>query len=563
VQPGDILAGKYTVERVLGVGGMGVVVRAMHMDLHQRVAVKFMLPRVAEQPESVIRFLREARAAARLHSDHVARVRDVGRLQTGEPYMVMEYLEGSDLASVLARDGPLPVTDAVDWLLQACEAIAEAHAAGIVHRDLKPSNLFLTRSPDGTPFVKVLDFGISKLLKPVTVREPNSSITSSFAILGSPAYMSPEQLRSSKKVDHRSDIWSIGIILFELLTGEHAFRCDSLPGLILAIGSAPAPSVRRLRQEVPVEMDRLVQRLLEKRPEQRFPDLAEVALELAPFGSDEARASSRRIVRVLRTAGPPHSHGSPAFSSLPDAFGATVDMNDEDLSVRAGSDRTGSPMKLTSRVRPQRGMLFAAAGVVVVVGVAAGVTARLTHRHRTGGPTETPAQGSAAVPGLPEPSFVRRFEAPDAPSFFSDANTAPATLASGRPIRGALPLLDAAAARTGLLNIVCVPACNDVSVDGSSLGPSPVVLASVSVGVRRVVAVLPSGESQAIHLTIQEGMTTSRRIVFDVTEEVTTDNHNPWDEPNPYTIPATSAPPPTPTPPPHSTGDGFELPDLP
>src|SRR5579859_1664764 len=199
VKEGDLLAGKYRVERVLGVGGMGIVVAARHEQLEQRVAIKFVRDEALDNKEAVERFLREARAAVRLKSEHAAKVLDVGTLESGAPYMVMEFLEGSDLAAVLVERGPLPVEEAAEYVLQACEAVAEAHAAGIVHRDLKPQNLFLARTVGGAPRVKVLDFGVSKTLhgNPTT----GGGLTQTRLMLGSPLYMSPEQMRSSRDVD--------------------------------------------------------------------------------------------------------------------------------------------------------------------------------------------------------------------------------------------------------------------------------------------------------------------------------------------------------------------------
>lgn len=209
---GDVLAGKYRVDAVLGVGGMGIVVAATHLQLEQKVALKFLLPAAIQSPEAVERFLREGRAAVRLKSQNVAKVTDVGTLENGAPYMVMEFLHGADLAAVMAERGLLPVAEAVSYVLQACEAIAEAHSLGIVHRDLKPQNLFVTRKVDGRPLIKVLDFGISKSMD----TQSGLSLTRTSSIMGSPLYMSPEQMRSSKNVDQRSDIWAIGVVLYEI-----------------------------------------------------------------------------------------------------------------------------------------------------------------------------------------------------------------------------------------------------------------------------------------------------------------------------------------------------------
>src|SRR5580692_1093404 len=216
VSEGDLLAGKYRVERVLGAGGMGIVVAARHEQLDQMVAIKFVRDEALDNEEAVQRFLREARAAVKLKSEHVARVLDVGKLDSGAPYMVMEYLEGNDLGHILTEQGPMEAAAATDWILQACEAVAEAHAAGIVHRDLKPENLFLTNTVGGTQKIKVLDFGVSKSMGGASGELSN--LTRTRAMLGSPLYMAPEQMRSSRDVDARADIWALGVVLFQLLT---------------------------------------------------------------------------------------------------------------------------------------------------------------------------------------------------------------------------------------------------------------------------------------------------------------------------------------------------------
>ena len=302
VVEGEVIAGKYRIERVLGAGGMGVVVAAWHQQLNQRVALKFLRKDVNQTPETVIRFLREAQALARITSPHVARVMDVGTLEQGEPYLVMEYLHGSDLRAVLTDRGPLPIEEAVGYLLQAAEAIAEAHANGIVHRDLKPSNLFLTRGADGLPLIKVLDFGISKAL------EPEGSVSTSLetntgALVGSPAYMSPEQIRDAKRVDARSDIWSLGVILHELVAGEPPFRGESVSGTLAAIAADRAPSIRALRGDVPERLEALILRCLEKNPEQRFASVAGFARALLDFAPSAAQAQVERVERLLGGSG--------------------------------------------------------------------------------------------------------------------------------------------------------------------------------------------------------------------------------------------------------------------
>ncbi|HZT53651.1 MAG TPA: serine/threonine-protein kinase, partial [Gaiellaceae bacterium] len=263
VSVGDVVARKYRVDRVLGAGGMGVVVAATDMQLDRQVAIKLLLPEALANPEIVGRFSREARAAAKIHSEHVARVIDVGVLESGAPYMVMEYLEGTDLAQRIAAHGPLAPAEAARTVLEACEALAEAHAAGIVHRDLKPANLFLARRPDRSVTVKVLDFGISKA--PVG----GGGVTSTRAVMGSPHYMSPEQLVSAKHVDARSDIWSLGIVLYEALVGSPPYVADTMPEIVAKILQTPTPSVRALRPELPAEIERVVERCMAKDPARR------------------------------------------------------------------------------------------------------------------------------------------------------------------------------------------------------------------------------------------------------------------------------------------------------
>jgi serine/threonine-protein kinase len=302
VHEGDILAGKYRIDRLLGAGGMGVVVAAHHLHLDEHVAIKFLLPEVLDNAEIVGRFTREARAAVKIKSEHVARMIDVGTLDNGAPYMVMEYLDGYDLGSWLGQHGPLSIELAVEFLLQACEAIAEAHGLGIVHRDLKPDNLYCIKRPDGTQCIKVLDFGISKTTNS-SISGADFAMTRTTTIVGSPLYMSPEQLRSSRDVDRRADVWALGVILFEFLTGGSPFNGDSLPELCLAIVSEPTPSVRAMRPDVPEELEIVINRCLEKNRDQRIDNVAELATALAPFAPQRSRISIERILGISRSTG--------------------------------------------------------------------------------------------------------------------------------------------------------------------------------------------------------------------------------------------------------------------
>ncbi len=327
-RPGEILDGKYRIEGTLGQGGMAIVLAATHLHLEERVAIKLLLPQWAEDPEFIDRFMREGRSAIKIRSEHVVRVLDVGVVEA-RPYLVMEYLEGSDLDALIATGGPLPVSVAVDYLLQACEAIAEAHASGIIHRDLKPANLFLTHRADGSPCMKVLDFGISKLMNGPRNSGFDMRTTQPSMVMGSPHYMSPEQMASARDVDERTDIWAIGAILHELIAGAPPFKGDTMTALCATILKDPPPPLTTLRADVPHGLEAIVARCLKKEPAARYANVADLAAALAEFGSPAARASAERIRRVLdavgdtQTASPwsvPPTATRPRIASLKDSL---------------------------------------------------------------------------------------------------------------------------------------------------------------------------------------------------------------------------------------------------
>ena len=300
---GDLIGAKYRVERILGQGGMGIVVEASHLHLPQRVAIKFLLG--DGEGAATERFLREARVVVRLKGDHVVRVLDVGQLDGGHPYMVMEYLEGSDLGVILKARDPLDTTEAVDLLLQVCEAIVEAHAAGIVHRDIKPANVFLTKQPDGSQRVKVLDFGISKDLGSAKDPEGKMTLTGTAEMLGSPLYMSPEQMKSSRRVDARTDIWSLGALAYRMVTGTPPFPAETITELVLAVTGAEQPRApREIREALDPALESVILRCLSKDPTARFQSVAELATALAPLGSPGGEATAARVSRVLEAS--PH-----------------------------------------------------------------------------------------------------------------------------------------------------------------------------------------------------------------------------------------------------------------
>jgi len=299
-EPGSVIAGKFRIERVLGAGAMGVVVLAWHLQLEDWVAIKFMLPAALSNAEAVARFLREARAAVKIKSEHIARVSDVGTLESGAPYMVMEYLQGQDLAALLAKNGPLPIEQATEFILQVCEALAEAHSLGIVHRDLKPANLFCAQRADGAQVIKVLDFGIAKAAPGAA--DSDFAMTKTSAMMGSPLYMSPEQLESARNVDARSDIWSLGAVLYELLGGRPPFLAASLAGLMLQITQRTPAPLQSLRADLPGALAQVIERCLEKERSLRYANVAELARALAPFGPKRAFGSVERAEGVLGAA---------------------------------------------------------------------------------------------------------------------------------------------------------------------------------------------------------------------------------------------------------------------
>jgi serine/threonine-protein kinase len=403
VPVGAVFAGKYRVERVLGQGGMGVVVQATHLQLHQPVAIKFLLPELLTNEQVVQRFLREAQAAVRLKSEHVARVIDVGSLDNGAPYIVLEYLDGMDL-SALARQ-QLTIGQIVDLMLQACEALAEAHSIGIVHRDIKPANFFITQGSDGALMLKVLDFGISKAAQGAL----DHNLTATSVVMGTPTYMSPEQVKSTRDVDRRSDIWSLGIVLYELFQGTPPFVAETFGSMAIKVATEQLPP---LSTQLPPGLAEIVYRCLQKDPALRFQNIAELSYALAPYAQSTAKAqlSVERTSRVLGTE-PPKS------TSMLTAGSVTV-------------PPTAAPA--TSRRWP----LIAAAAVVVVVAVVAIAVV-------TKGPATTPTDPDPNAAASPEPPQPPPVVTPDA----AIATAPPVDAAAPPPIDAAViaaPTPDAA-----------------------------------------------------------------------------------------------------------------------
>lgn len=433
-KPGDVVVEKYRVERVLGVGGMGCVVAATHTSLGTPVAIKFLLAKAAKNPSNIERFQREAQAAARIKSDHVAKVTDVGTLASGTPYMIMEFLDGEDVSERLQR-GAIAIPEACRYILQACEALAEAHQAGIVHRDLKPANLFLTPNPSGGHRVKVLDFGISKILAEPGVA-PGADLTKTSTLMGSPLYMSPEQMMSAKDADARADIWALGVILHELITGIPPFIGGTLPEICSKILTAPPTPLSQALPGAPPNLAAVLTRALAKKPDDRYPTLAELAVELAPFAGPAGQRSAEVVCRVLgRSPGaasgvPTTTPGHPAgvdttpgmapqpgqghVSTAPGAYGAPAVANaatqiathgdtvvsPHQAQALADGAHTAAPVAQTfdgSEPKKSRRALVAAAffGLVVMLAAVIGLVRK---GRRAAAETEPPTAEPAASP---------------------------------------------------------------------------------------------------------------------------------------------------------------------
>ncbi|AKU95896.1 serine/threonine protein kinase [Labilithrix luteola] len=303
IAPGEVIADKYVVERVIGVGGVAIVVAARHVELEETVAIKILQPELQTRKEIMQRFAREAKAAVRIKSEYAARVFDVGVARGRGPYLVMEYLEGLDLGHYLGSHGPLPIKRAVEYVMQACEALAVAHVNGIVHRDIKPENLFLARRGDGTEIIKVLDFGISKAALTSSVFGLPDDALKTQELMGTPLYMSPEQIRETSTVDRRADIWSLGVVLYELITGELAFSGEAITKICADVLEKDPPPLSRYVVDLPDGLQSVVSRCLAKDPERRFQNVAELAIALLPFGPSRARILAERSSTILRAAG--------------------------------------------------------------------------------------------------------------------------------------------------------------------------------------------------------------------------------------------------------------------
>jgi eukaryotic-like serine/threonine-protein kinase len=399
---GELVNGKYRVDGTAGAGGMGVVLIATHVELGHRVAIKVLAHDGGTNDTAVERFLREGKAAASLRSDHVVRIYDVGRLESGIPFMVMELLIGEDLGSYVSAHGPVEPTQAVDWILQACNAIAEAHASGIIHRDLKPANLFLTQRSDGSDCVKVLDFGISKRLTSPDTDPCQANLTATRQIVGSPAYMSPEQVRNTRDVDHRVDIWALGMTLYEFLSGRPAFFADTFPAVCAAIAAdAPVP-LREVVPDIPQGLERIVLQCLEKDPAKRFASVSDLAATLVPYGPIRAPSVVRTRHPSTSKADVAHEVESSTLISakLPGDVAASgprgIVRSESDESNQTLCSNSFEPEATTKKGRGALTLLAGKRSIWLLLGVL-GFAAEVGWKLRTGAVTEKPRTENAPV----------------------------------------------------------------------------------------------------------------------------------------------------------------------
>ncbi|MDB4996276.1 MAG: serine/threonine protein kinase [Myxococcaceae bacterium] len=455
-QIGEVLAGKYRITRLLGQGGMGAVFAAHHEILDQEVAIKLLLANMSGAGDFVARFLNEAKAGARIQGEHVVRVLDVGRLDDGRPFMTMELLEGEDLGQALERRGALSPQVTVDYLLQAMEALAQAHALGIVHRDVKPSNLFISARADGEPILKVLDFGISKA---ATVAG-QLSMTSTQSVLGSPLYMSPEQIRNAKHVDSQSDIWSLGAVGFELISGKPPFQAEAIGELFFAIAEQTPPLLNTIRRDVPPGLAHAIARCLTRDKAQRFATVGDVALALKPFASTAGAVIADRVMAIVArsrsrvsaagpvsavastVAAPSDPYLAAASASQPGASGPLPagGVTAPHASTAAGTWASTNGGGRTSSRGPLIGA--AAVGTIVVLGLFSAVAWKVTHRApviaaASAGPSATIAPTPPAADPVVPTSVGSAATTAAAPSASVVASATPPAIASTTPKTGA------------------------------------------------------------------------------------------------------------------------------
>jgi len=415
---GEVVGEKYRLVRLLGEGGMGSVYEARHDVIGRRFAVKFLHAELASHPEILLRFRREAQAAGSLENENIAAVTDFGSSPDGAPYIVMEFLEGEDLAKTLARNGPLPVARAAHILIQVCRGLFAAHGRGIVHRDLKPENLLLQQRGDGGDLVKILDFGIAKLKS--TEHRPEAA-TRTGITLGTPYYMPPEQARGQKELDERADIYALGVILFELLSGQKPHNGENYNAILYSILMGAAPRIEQFRPDLPPELAAVVHRAMAGEANQRYQSVSELSQALAPF-TGRSMTPAPTLSNESTVMAPHSASGVGAQSAR---------------SVSSGSG-TRAPVAFTPNPSmplpaPQKSHAGLWAGLAAVVVLGAGGSAAWFAAHA--GPATTPSvttPAAAPPPPAPPPAAI-------APTPTPEPTPAPVVSPSATPAVEAAP----------------------------------------------------------------------------------------------------------------------------
>jgi serine/threonine protein kinase len=405
---GEVLEGKYRIEKKLGEGGMGAVFRARHLLRKAQVALKFMSPAMTQIPEAVSRFMNEAVSASEISSDHVVKIFDVCRWGD-TPYLVMEYLEGQDLSQEIALAAhtrqPIGVPRAVHLVLQILRALQVAHGKGITHRDLKPANAFLIHHEGEPDFVKLLDFGISKKSE----EEGGVSLTKTNTAMGTPLYMAPEQAKSAKDADARSDLYSVAALLYETLAGRPPLEAETYSMILFKLFQEEPAPLRTHRPDVPPELEHVIHHGLAKDPARRFQTSAEFAAALAPFADPRSQPLLARILAASRT-GQQAAVATPASLPLPPTRVSTGTIGDSS----PGTDATlvavptaiafapaaSSPGMTGSKPARSKAPLFAVGAIAVAAGIGAAVLlARRSPDPKPSGASETeePASKSTKI----------------------------------------------------------------------------------------------------------------------------------------------------------------------
>ncbi|MFO0740153.1 MAG: protein kinase [Labilithrix sp.] len=427
-ETGQIVSGKFRIEEPLGRGGLGVVVAATHLQLGQRVAIKFLDARVLAAVDGVARFLREARSAATIESEHCVRILDFGTAEDGAPYIVMECLRGHDLATELREHGALEVERAVDYVLQACDAVAEAHAHGIIHRDLKPANLFLARREargslkEGALLVKVLDFGVAKVLDEGDGR---MGLTGESAVIGTSYYMAPEQVRDSSRVDARTDVWALGVILFELLTGERPFDGPTASAVTAAIVADPPRLLDDVRPDVPPAIRAVIAKCLAKDPARRWPDVRAFAQALEDALGGSARLRLVRPWSETERGSAGRLVVSTAPVSSPEALAAT------ELASSESGQQVSEPVSERADASPRRSRAPIAIAAVLGVGLAVGWAVRALAPSTPPEPVRATVDAAASTVASVLPSVTASVEPPPPVTVAITSAAPPASSARG------------------------------------------------------------------------------------------------------------------------------------